>query len=178
MSTTSESPEGGATPAGAGAAASPAAPANVRLRGSAWVFAAQVGKTALSIPLGILLARTLGASGKGAISVVQTAAAVTVVLLHLGLPSAVMWLAARGQAAGRATLALASLFTVGTLVAAALATFAVGMDRTARLLGLAPAGLLVFAVLAIAPSMLGGFVDAWLVGRGRVRNTQMTDVAA
>lgn len=163
-------------PAPAGSAA--AAPANVRLRGSAWVFAAQVGKTALSIPLGILLARTLGASGKGAISVVQTVAAVTVAVLHFGLPSAVMWLAARGKASGRQAVSLGATLALASVLLGLLVVSVLGGMRVAALFGLRPAGLLVFAVLGLVPSMLGYFTDAWLVGRGRVRSTQIADVVA
>ena len=177
MSTTSDPPEGGATSLAPGGSEA-AAPANVRLRGSAWVFAAQVGKTALSIPLGILLARTLGASGKGAISVVQTAAAVTVAVLHFGLPSAVMWLAARGQASGRQAVSLGATLAGWSVVLGVVVVSAFGAIRVATQLGLESAGPLVFAVLGLVPSMLGYFTDAWLVGRGRVRNTQIADVTA
>lgn len=178
MPTTSEPPEGGAPVIGPVAASAAGTPANVRLRGSAWVLAAQVGKTALSIPLGILLARTLGASGKGAISVVQTAAAVAVAVLHFGLPSAVMWLAARGHASGRQTVAMGTALAGSSLVLGVLAVSVLGMDHIAARLGLQPPGLLVFAVLGLVPSMLGYFTDAWLVGRGRVRSTQIVDVSA
>ena len=174
MSTTSDPPGGGATPPAPGGSA----PANVRLRGSAWVFAAQIGKTALSIPLGILLARTLGASGKGAISVVQTVAAVTVAVLHFGLPSAVMWLAARGKASGRQAVSLGATLALASVLLGLIVVSILGGMRVAALFGLQPAGLLVFAVAGLVPSMLGYFTDAWLVGRGRVRSTQIVDVTA
>lgn len=169
MSTTSDPPAG--APGGASRA-------TVRLRSSAWVFAAQIGKTALSIPLGILLARTLGAAGKGEISVVQTASGLAVAVLHLGLPSAVMWLAAQGRASGRQTVALGAL---GALAVAALGgalALGIGPIRAAHLIGIERGALLGLAVLATAPSMLTYFTDAWLVGRGQVRLTQLTDVAA
>lgn len=152
-------------------------PAEVRIRSSAWVFAAQVGKTALSIPVGILLARTLGASGKGSVTVVQTTAAMSVAILNLGMPSAVMWLAARGKASGRGALALGAAFTGVALALVGVVTALVGPDVLAAKLGLSSGLLFVLAVVAIVPSMLGYFIDHYLLGRGAIRSLSTIDVA-
>lgn len=166
------------SPSGEGAQHDQTKPSSVRIRSSAWVFAAQVSKTAMSIPIGIILARTLGASGKGAVSVVQTIAAVGVVLLNLGMPNAVMWLAAKGRATGRQALKMALLFAVGIVVLGAGVVLLVGPEKAAKLIGLDSVTLLAVAIFATAPSMIAYFEDAYLVGRGVVRNTQLTDVTA
>lgn len=154
------------------------APSSVRIRSSAWVFAAQIGKTALSIPVGILLARVLGASGKGAVSVVQTVAAITVALLNLGMPSAVMWLAARGRASARGALALGGAFALGALAVAGAVALAFGPATAATRIGLDSPVLLALAAAAILPSMVGYFADHYLLGRGVIRAMALTDVVA
>jgi O-antigen/teichoic acid export membrane protein len=154
-----------------------AAPAEMRIRSSAWVFAGQVGKTALSIPVGIILARTLFASGKGSVTVVQTASAITVALLNLGMPSAVMWLAARGKASGRGALALGAWFAAAAVAFAGAVTFLVGPQVIAAKLGLSSGVLFVLALVAIVPSMLGYFVDYYLIGRAAIKTISVTEVA-
>lgn len=150
---------------------------SMRVRSSAWVFVAQVSKTALSIPIGILIARTLGSAGKGEVAVVQTAAAMTVVVLNLGMPNALMWLAAQGRSSARNALQLGSLFAAGAMLAVVAVALAVGPGRVAAVLGVSHAALPLIIVLAIAPSMLAYFADSYLIGRGVVRNTQLTDVS-
>ncbi|MDO8962982.1 MAG: polysaccharide biosynthesis C-terminal domain-containing protein [Coriobacteriia bacterium] len=157
---------------------SPAQAPTVRIRSSAWVFAAQVGKTALSIPVGILLARILGPSGKGAVSVVQTVAAMAVALLNLGMPSAVMWLAARGRASAKGSLALGGIFAAGAISLAGAAVLLFGPKAAAARIGLESPLLLAFAAAAIVPSMMGYFSDHYLLGRGAIRGMAIADVAA
>jgi len=154
----------------------PPPPTNVRIRSSAWVFAAQVGKTALSIPVGILLARVLGASGKGAVSVVQTVAAMTVAVLNLGMPSAVMWLSARGKASAKGALALGGAFALAAFALAIAVALAFGPAAAATRIGLDSPLLLALAGAAILPSMVGYFVDHYLLGRGVIRAMSLTDV--
>ncbi len=166
------------SPAGDAAPTDQTKPSAVRIRSSAWVFAAQIGKTAMAIPVGIIFARTLGASGKGAVSVVQTVAAVTVTLLNLGMPNAVMWLAAKGRATGRQSLKMGALFAASIIALATAAVFAIGPAQAAKLIGLDSVTLLAVAVFATAPSMIAYFEDAYLVGRGVIRNTQLTDLTA
>lgn len=153
-------------------------PSSVRIRSSAWVLASQVGRTALTVPVGILLARTLGASGKGAISVVQTVSAVTVALLNLGMPSAILWLTARGKASGRGALALGALYSLATVAGAAVVAVVVGPSAAAQRIGLASPLLLGLAIAAIVPSMLGAFADNYLLGRGVIRAMSLTDLVA
>ncbi|HEY5541335.1 MAG TPA: polysaccharide biosynthesis C-terminal domain-containing protein [Coriobacteriia bacterium] len=152
-------------------------PAAVRIRSSAWVFAAQIAKTALSIPVGIILARTLGAGGKGSVTVVQTTAAMTVALLNIGMPSAVMWLSARGKASGRGSLVLGAGFAAAAVALAGAITFVVGPQAVATRLGLSSGLLFLLAVAAIVPSMLNYFIDSYLLGRGAIRALSTIDVA-
>ncbi len=154
------------------------APASVRIRSSAWVFAAQIAKTAMSIPVGIILARVLGADGKGAVSVVQTVSALAVTLLNSGMPNAVMWLAAKGKVSARQALKMGAIFAATVVALGTAVVFAIGPSRAAQLIGLDSATLLAVAVFAMAPSMISYFEDAYLVGRGVVRDTQITDVTA
>jgi len=109
---------------------------------------------------------------------VQTVSAVAVVLLNLGMPNAVMWLAAKGRATGRQALKMAMLLAAGVAAAGTIAVFVIGPDRAARLIGLDTAALLAVAIFATVPSMISYFEDAYLVGRGVVRDTQITDVTA
>jgi len=155
-----------------------AAPAAVRIRSSAWVFVTQVGKTALSIPLGILLARTLGAEGKGAVSVVQTITGVVCMLGALGMPNAIMWLAAKGRATARGSLALASVFAAAATGLIGGLAIIVGPEAAAARLGLDSGLLLVLAVVAIVPSMISLFTAFYLLGRGSIRVNSMIDVAS
>ena len=153
------------------------APAEVRIRSSAWVFASQVGKTALSIPVGILFARVLHADGKGMVTVVQTTAALTVALLNLGMPSAVMWLAAKGKATGRSSILLGGVFAALALLVGGTAAAVVGPQVVAHRLGLSSGLLFSLALVAIVPSMVGYFIDSYLIGRGAIRTISTTDVA-
>ena len=151
-------------------------PSKVRIRSSGWMFAAQIGQTILTIPIGVVLARTLGPSGKGAVSVAQTIAAFSVILLGFGLPSAVTWLSAKGRASARGALVMAGATALVAVAVVAAIVLALGPSATAHRLGLTVPAVLGLAVLAIVPSMVAAFCASYLLGRGRIRLVSMTNV--
>lgn len=153
------------------------APTQVRMRSSAWVFGSSVFKAMLSVPTGILLARVLGAAGKGSVTVVQTTASLAVALLNLGMPNAVMWLSAKGRSTGRSATALGVIFSVVSISLVGTVALIIGPDVVADRIGLSSGVLIALALVAMAPSMIGYFVDSYLIGRGAMKLISLMDVA-
>lgn len=153
------------------------APTKVRMRSSAWVFGSSVFKALLSVPTGILLARVLGAAGKGSVTVVQTTASLAVALLNLGMPNAVMWLSAKGRSTGRSATAMGAIFSVLSISLVGTVALIVGPDVIADRIGLSGGAMIALALIAMAPSMVGYFVDSHLIGRGAMKLMSLVDVA-
>lgn len=140
-----------------------------RLRGSAWVFGGQFYGLLLAFPTGILIARALGADGKGTITVVQLIAGVSTVLLGLGLPGIVTHLSARGEIDGPSVSRIAWLWALLVSGALMLASQLAGREIARVLLPGARADFLFLGALAAMPAMVNVLNSSFLMGKGRTR---------
>ncbi len=145
----------------------------MRVRSASWVFAAQVFGKLVAFPIGILLARALGPSGKGALSVVQLVAQVGVVVLNLGLGSAFTFYAGRREVPGGSALRFSAAF--GAALSAALLALwvAVGGWFSADVLNLDDPRLLAVALLMVGPALALNLMYSVVVGSGSVRDATM-----
>jgi O-antigen/teichoic acid export membrane protein len=131
------------------------------------MFGTQVFGAAVGVINGIILARMLGPAGKGEYYLLILLPGTAMVLLHLGLPAAFRFFAARGQTHGIVTksLVLTTLLTGG----ACLVGLAVlPIVQTAFLRGI-PGEVVLIALLALPLSLHATFSAAVVVGRQAVR---------
>jgi O-antigen/teichoic acid export membrane protein/GNAT superfamily N-acetyltransferase len=148
------------------------------LASSAAVFAFSILSFALRFIISILIARSLGAAGKGIYTLTLTTAAMLSLVFGLGLPGAMTYLRARQRHPP------AELFTL-SLLAAALASLAGGavfyLAFRAVLAQHLLAGLEsfhLFILLAILPvSLLASLVNSLLLGGQRVMEYNLVNLA-
>ncbi|MCX8007095.1 MAG: polysaccharide biosynthesis C-terminal domain-containing protein [Coriobacteriia bacterium] len=141
----------------------------MRVRSASWVFAAQVLGKAVAFPVGIVLARALGASGKGTLSLVQLITQFSVVVLGLGLSSAFLYLAGRREVRGRDAAVLA-MGLGAAAVSVLLAAYAiVGHGRIEALLKIPSGPLLLVGILLVGPALVLNLMYQVVLGSGAVR---------
>lgn len=145
----------------------------VRVRDASWVLVAQVFGKLVAFPAGILLARAIGPSGKGAFSVLQQVTQFSVVVLGLGMNAALLFLAGRREVRGRDAVVL-SLVIGSFAVAVMLSAYAlVGPGRPEALLDLPQGRLLVAAILLAGPAVIQSLMYQVAFGSGSVRAATM-----
>lgn len=149
----------------------------VRVRSASWIFGAQVLSLAASFPMSILLARALGASGKGTLSVVQLVATFSGVLLNFGIGQAFIFYGARREASGRDAVVLSYSFGLVVVTALALATALAG-NWLASVLHVDRVTLIWIGVLATYPVLVAQFLNAYIVGTGAIRNASLVSVGS
>jgi O-antigen/teichoic acid export membrane protein len=136
---------------------------------------AQVATKVLSLPIGIILARGIGASGKGSLSLIQLVATTSVVLFGLGMGPAFSYFAARGQLRGRDAV-LASVLQAAAVSVLLLGVFVVSGEWIAQAILHTPdTHLLVIGVFGAAPALISGMLLSFVIGHGSVRRaTEIT----
>lgn len=144
---------------------------------SAVTLLSQVGILAASLVTSVVLARVLGADGKGQLALVLQVIAIAAVVLGLGIDAANTYYVGRhglavGDATGDSVAAALTLTVVGIPVLYALLRF--GMPA----LDSADATVLVFGCLLLLPSLLAAFLNGILVGLSDVRVTAIVGVTA
>jgi O-antigen/teichoic acid export membrane protein len=142
----------------------------VRLRSASWLLASQMLAKVVSFPMGVIIARGLGAGGKGSLSLVQMVATTAAALLGFGMTSTLTYYAARREAAGRDALAMAAsiagLVMVGLLTLNAL----VGDWFARHILHTTDSRAVVLGIAMVFPVMLGGMLLSLYIGSGNIRN--------
>ena len=147
----------------------------LRIRSAGWLFATQVTSAAFAFAASVLLARVLGASGKGTVTVAITIAAIGGVLLAVGLPGGAGYLAAKKLLSARSGARLA-WFAAIALTAIPLLTVALtGAALTQALLGDSSNSLVIVAVAGIAPTIAAQISASYLLGAGRVRSSSIVN---
>lgn len=141
----------------------------MRVRSASWVFAAQVLAKAAGFVVSILLARSLGAEGKGMLSVVQTSMSVLVLASGFGLSSALMYYVPRGEARGRDAMLLAAGLAAAAM-AAFVALYAIAGTPIARLLHVTPPALLLIGFVLTGPALVMNLLYSSVVASGSVRS--------
>jgi len=130
----------------------------------------------LSVPMSILLARTLGPSGKGTLSIIQTVATLGAVLLNFGISASMLFYGAKREARGRDAVALALL---AGCVASGLALLAVklaGPDITQALLHTGQTNLVVAGAATVGVVLAAQILGAYVMGTGSIKNASMVNV--
>ena len=149
----------------------------VRLRSAGWLIASQATGTGVGVVSSILLARALGPSGKGTVTVTQALTGMAGVILAAGLPGAAGYLAAKGRVDGRTETRVAwstSLLVTGVtlLVAIPLAPW------IAQSLFQSDSSALVWlSLLAVAPYLANQVFTGFLLGVGRARKTAIINAS-
>jgi O-antigen/teichoic acid export membrane protein len=141
----------------------------LRLRSAGWLVANQVVAAGVAFVISVLVARALGPSGKGTVTVAQTIAGLAGIILAVGLPGAAGYLAAKGRVDGRTESRVAwsvSLLATGV-------TLAVAIPLQSRLTDVFftsdSSAYLWLAILAIAPTIAAQVLAGFLLGVGRAR---------
>lgn len=145
----------------------------MRVRSASWVLAAQVFGKLVAFPIGILLARSLGAEGKGAFSVLQLVTQFAVVLLGLGTSSSFLFLAGRRELRGCDALRLSVVFGAAATGLMLGAYVLVGPEAVHSLLNLTSGRLLLVSVLLVGPAIVSNFMYSTVFGSGSVRVATM-----
>ena len=136
----------------------------------------QVVQAALAMVAGILVARYLGASGKGQLSVLVALGSMAVLLASLGLHfSAVYFL---GKFKGERESIIANIAFVGLLggVVTAGLLGVVGMVFHGELLGGISLGLFLLYVLSVPPAYFNSLTRGVLLGAGRIGVYNLRDL--
>lgn len=148
-----------------------------RLRGSAWVFGGQFYALALALPTSILLARVLGPSGKGTITVVQLIANVSTVVLGVGLPGTITYLSARREVDGPTVTRIAWIWAACVAGVLGAIVLAAGEWLSETLFGAADPRYLIIGAIAALPAMVLVLNGSFLVGTGRTREHALLNAA-
>jgi len=150
---------------------------SVRMRSASWIFGSQVLSLVASFPMSILLARALGADGKGTLSVVQLIATFSGVLFNFGIGQAFMYYGARREARGKDAIVLA--YTMGIALAAVLGLVSIPAGALIASALHVPSILLVrIGLIATAPVLIAQFLNAYVVGTGAIRNASLVSVGS
>lgn len=150
----------------------------VRIRSASWAFSAQVLGVLVSLPMGILLARVLGASGKGTLTITQTFATMSAAVFNFGLGSALVYLAARREVHSRDAIRL-SLGVAGLVSASlVLAVRLDGLQIAEALLHSSQVPLLYLGAVAAAPVLFSQLLGSYVIGAGSVRNASIVNISS
>jgi len=147
--------------------------AKVRVRSASWLLIARILTVGFSFPLNILLARVLGASGKGVLSLVTTGSGLVVTMLGIGLPSAVTFMSARDEVGPRDVLKLGLVMSA---IAGGLAVLvsALGAPWVAHAFFKTDNTFVVWLTVAIIPAAtFTGFATSLLFGLGRIKEASL-----
>lgn len=148
-----------------------------RLRGSGWVFGGQFYALALALPTSILLARVLGPSGKGTITVVQLIANVSTVVLGIGLPGTITYLSARREVDGPMVTRIAWIWAACVAGLLGAIVLAAGGWLSETLFGDADPMFLTFGAITALPAMVLVLNGSFLIGTGRTREYAILNAA-
>lgn len=160
-------------------ASSPPAPErrSVRMRSASWLLMAQVASLLASFPTSVLLARALGASGKGMLSVVQLIATFGAVLFNFGIGQAMTYFSARREARGRDAVLLSLAVSLGMSGTLALLSIPFG-SALAAALHVDEVLLVRIGLVITGPVLAGQFLNAYVVGSGAIRNASFVNVGS
>lgn len=148
----------------------------VRLRSASWVLASQVASLLISFPMSILLARTLGAGGKGQVALAQLIPGIGAVVVTLGLPAAALYLVAQRRVGFRGVFIISTVLAFIATAAAAIAWLV--MRDYLRIHAGASSDLIVFlGILALGPVVVSSFMASTLSGLGRLRQVSLVNVS-
>lgn len=140
-----------------------------RLRSAGWLATSRLVTLGLAFPMSVVLARVLGPSGKGTVTVAQVMATVGAAALNLGLGRAFVYYAARRQAhpldAIRLSLAVSFAATLLLTVLARVAgpQIAQALFQTDRV------AFVYLGALGAAPVLLCQLLGGYLVGSNLIR---------
>jgi len=150
----------------------------VRVRSAGWLLSARVAGVLISLPMSVLLARVLGAEGKGVLSIVQLVAATAAALFNMGIGAAFIYYAARREASGRDAVRLSVLlsFAITTML---LLVFSVGGERlSTALVGDARMWLVLLGVASVFPVLVAQLLNCFVVGSGSIRAASLINASA
>jgi O-antigen/teichoic acid export membrane protein len=150
----------------------------MRMRSASWILVAQLANVLISLLLSVLLARELGAPGKGTVSIVLYLGVTGAALANLGFNTALTYLAARREVTPRDAVTFSGGLALAVTGAALLLTIPFGLPAARALLHSDSVGLLRLGVLAIAPSLFGTLLGAYLIGANRVRQSNLITVGS
>jgi O-antigen/teichoic acid export membrane protein len=149
----------------------------LKIRTAGWLVANQALVGAVAFAASIIIARALGPSGKGTITVAQTITGLASIILAVGLPGAAGYLAARDHVDGRTESKVAwaaSLFATALSLAVAI-PLAPWLMRT--FFESESSTYLWIAIVAIAPTIAGQILGGFLLGVGRIRDAALVTMA-
>lgn len=145
--------------------------------GSAYQVAAQVITLGVGFLTSILVARTLGPSGKGQLSVLQQIPAVLAVLLSFGVASSNLYFVGRGKHAPGVVLGNSLIIASLAGIVGAPLVWLLAAGRFAVLPGLPGTGTLA-AMIVLPTSLSAGFVIAIANGLGMLKRTSLIHMSA
>jgi O-antigen/teichoic acid export membrane protein len=148
----------------------------MRIRSASWLLSSQVLTRVLSFPISIILARTIGAAGKGELTMVQLIATMSAAILNLGMPTAMSYLAAKGDANERDGIKVGLAVSVagGALVLAA--AVLLGPEVSRSLFKTTSTTLVLLGAIAVIPVLLSQILSSMLIGLGRARAASLLNV--
>lgn len=149
---------------------------NIRMRSASWLFAGQILSLAASFPTSVLVARGLGASGKGALSVTQMIATFCAVLFNFGIGQAFTYHAARREAHGRDAVVLSLGVAAGVSATLGLLWIPLG-SWLAHALNVEPVFVLA-GLLATGPALAAQYLNAYIVGGGSIRDASLVNAGS
>jgi O-antigen/teichoic acid export membrane protein len=145
----------------------------LQLRSAVWFVLAHAAAAAASFVGAMLLARTLGAEGKGTVNLLQTTTALTSMALCIGMPGMSGYLAARGLCADRSIwLFVLGMATIGAAVAV-VAVVAVGPHSLGAWISAPSTGVIWLTTVAVFPDLVMTGAAATLMGRSRSREAAL-----
>jgi O-antigen/teichoic acid export membrane protein len=128
--------------------------------------------------MSILLARTLGPSGKGTLSIVQQVGTMGATLLNFGFGAAFIFYGARKEADGRDAVKVAAALSAFAAFVL-LAVFGLGGEAVAaKLVGDARIGLVLLGAVSVFPVLMAQLLNCYNVGSGTIRKTSLINVGA
>jgi len=145
----------------------------LRIRSASWLLLAQVATKVLSLPVGIILARSLGPAGKGSLSILQLVAGTSIVIFDFGLSASLTYYAARGEAHGRDAIRLVLSIALAVVSCLALLYLLFGQWFALSVLHTDQQVLVLVAVLAVGPGLVGSLTQSFVIGSGSVRRASM-----
>jgi O-antigen/teichoic acid export membrane protein len=137
----------------------------------------QIASLLASFPMSVLIARTLGPSGKGTLSLVQMIASFAAITLNFGIGQAFTYYAARREARGRDAVVLS--YAMGASVSVLLALLAIPFGPyLARALQVSELSFVVIGLVLTGPVLIAQYLNAYVFGSGAIRNASAVNVGS
>jgi O-antigen/teichoic acid export membrane protein len=142
--------------------------APLRLRGVISLVFAHGAGAASSLAGAVILARTLGAEGKGTVNFLQTATALAAMALCMAMPGISGYVSAKGLCSARQTwFFIVGAAAMGTAIASLIV--ALGAGALSHWIGAPAPSLLWLIILAVPPNLIVTGTFSILIGRSRSR---------